>query len=463
MEKIKKFFKIEERGTTVRTEIIGGIVTFLAMAYILVVNPGMMADAGIPIGGAFVATAVGAAIATLVMGIYAKYPIALAPGMGVNAFFTYTVVLGFGYTWQQALAASFIGGVIFLVISLTKFRTYLINAIPNGLKYAIGAGIGFFIAFIGLVGGGIIVSDAFAIPIDSQNAIVISNTLVKLGDFTDPSVLLALFGIVLVLVLYGLKNKVSNFALIIAILGTAAVGLVAGYLFGVSGMPQWGTFDYGQLGEISQTFGAFVKGFDGLFKWDLLFIVFSFLFLDIFDTAGTFISVARPAGLMDENGQVVGVEKAFVADAVGTLISSTLGTSEITSYIESGAGIEAGARTGLSSVVVGGLFLLSLVAFPLFSIFTHPSVTAMALVLVGVFMMEQLRHIDWDDKAILVSAFITILTTILTYSIGDGIAFGILSYVLVMLAQGRRKELNVLLYILSLAFVVYFAASAIWG
>lgn len=462
MERIKKFFKIEERGTTVRSEIIGGIVTFLAMAYILVVNPGMMAEAGIPYGGAFVATAVGAAVATLVMGLYAKYPIALAPGMGVNAFFTYTVVLGFGYSWQEALAASFIGGVIFLVVSLTKFRTYLINAIPNGLKYAIGAGIGFFIAFIGLANAGIIVSDAFAVPTD-DGILVISNTLVTLGDFTNPTVLLSLFGIILVFVLYGLRHKISNFALIIAILGTAVVGLIIGYVFGVPGMPAWGTFNYSDLGDISQTFGAFVGGFSGLARWDLLFIVFSFLFLDIFDTAGTFISVARPAGLMGEDGKVEGVEKAFVADAVGTLISSTLGTSEITSYIESGAGIEAGARTGLSSVVVGVLFLLSLVAFPLFSIFTHPAVTSMALVLVGVFMMEQLRHIEWDDKAILVSAFITILTTVLTYSIGDGIAFGILAYVIVMLAQGRRKELNLLLYLLSVAFIVYFAASAIWG
>ena len=452
MEKIKKFFKIEERGTSIRTEVIGGIVTFLAMAYILSVNPGILGAAFIadpmPIGGVFVATAVSAAIATLLMGLLANYPIALAPGMGINALVAFTVIDALGYSWKEALAAVFISGIIFLIISLTPVRTKIINAVPASLKKAIGAGIGFFIAFIGLKNAGIIVGNGA--------------TLVALGDLSNPAVLLALFGIVVALVLYAVKHPVSKFALILAIFITATVGVIAGELFNVAGMPSFGG-GYDDLNTFGDTLFGFAGGLSSVFsKGDLLFVIFSLLYLDIFDTAGTLISVAEPAGLLNEKGEMENIDKALLADAVGTVVGAVAGTSTVTSYIESSSGIESGARTGLSSVVVGILFLVSIFAYPIFSVFiTSYSVTSMALVLVGIFMVSQLRYIDWDDKPALAAAFITIIMMVLNYSIGNGIAFGFITYVLLMLVQGRSKEVTLTMYILSVAFVSYFVINAV--
>ncbi|TNF08954.1 MAG: NCS2 family permease [Bacillota bacterium] len=447
---MKKFFKIEERGTTVRTELIGGLVTFLAMAYILAANPFILGDTAdpMPVGGVFVATAISAAIATIVMGLLANYPIALAPGMGINALVAYGVISTMGYSWEEAMAAVFISGIIFLVISLTSLRTQIIRAVPASLKKAIGAGIGFFIAFIGVKNAGIVVANPA--------------TFVSLGDLSNPTVLLALFGIVLALVLYAVRHKINKFALIIAILITAFVGVLIGLIFDVAGMPAFAG-GYSDLSSFGETLFGFTKGLSTVFgKGDLWFVIFSLLFLDIFDTAGTLISVAEPAGLLDENGEMKDIDKALMSDAIGTVVGSIVGTSTVTSYIESSAGIESGARTGLSSVLVGALFLISIVAYPVFSIFINSAaLTSMALVLVGVFMMSQLKGIAWDDKPSLAAAFITILMMVLNYSIGNGIAFGFMTYVLLMLVQGRYKEVTLTMYILSAAFVAYFVINAV--
>lgn len=461
MEKVKKFFKIEERGTSVRQELIGGLVTFLAMAYILALNPGILGDsdalgaAAFPAGGVFVATAIAAGVATLLMGLFANYPIALAPGMGINAFIAYTVIApwGNGYTWQEALAAVFISGIIFLVISLTPIRKWIINAVPNGLKKAIGAGIGFFIAFIGLQNAGIIVPDAAV--------------SVSLGDLSDPAVLLAVFGIVVALSFFVMKGKISKFALILSMAVTAVVGIAMTYIFGLTGnagLPTFGEFNYSSLSEFKETFFGFAEGFKTVFSHtDLWFVLFSLIYLDIFDTAGTLIAVSEPAGLLDEEGNLQDVDKAMLTDAIGTTVGAMVGTSTVTSFVESSAGIEAGARTGLSSVVVGVLFLVSIVAFPIFNIFIGSfALTSMALVLVGILMFSQIKNIDFSDLPTLGAAFIIIVMMVLTYSIGMGIAFGFIAYVLMMMVQKRFKEVNPVMYVLAVAFIAYFAVEALF-
>ena len=453
--KVAKYFHFEKRNTNYRKEIIGGVVTFLAMSYILSVNPGMVSGVpgGIPYGGVFLATAIGAAVATLLMGLVAKLPIALAPGMGVNAFFTFIIVDTLGYTWQEALAVSLVGGLIFFIISFTKFRQTLIAAIPKDLRYAIGAGIGLFIAFVGLKNAGIIVDNM--------------STFVTLGDLTKPSVWLSLIGIVAIVILYCVKGKISKFAFIIAIVGTAVVGLVIGYIASAVGnndlasqMPQFGTFDYSGLEAVKDVafvgvFEGFKTVFGGHHILEIGFLVFALLFIDIFDTAGTFVACAEPANLVDENGNIENINKAMIADAAGTLISSVLGTPEITSYVESTTGIEAGARTGFSSIVVAILFLLSIALFPVFQVF-NGATTACALVLVGALMMGQVKQIDWDDKASAIACFLTLIVMVLSYSIADGIAFGFIFYTIAMLATGRGKKVHPLIYVLAVLFIAYY-------
>lgn len=464
MEKVKKFFKLEERGTTVRTEVIGGLVTFLAMVYIVGVNPGMLSDSSLaspfPAGGVFVATALAAGVATILMGVFANYPIALASGMGINAIVAYTLIgnpnfgFGYGFTWQEALATVLVSGIIFLVISLTPIRKWIINAVPHSLKKAIGAGIGFFIAFVGLQNAGIIVPD--------------SATAVALGDFSDPAVLLALFGIVLVVVLYSLRHKISRFALILSMLGTAVVGVLLGIIFKDSlgaAMPTFGAFNYSALSEFGETATGVWSGIGSIWSNPNLWIaLFTLVYIDIFDTAGTLIAVSGPAGLLNDKGELENVDRAMLVDAVGTTFGALVGTSTVTSYIESSAGIEAGARTGLSSVVVGVLFLLTIALFPVFNIFiNYSALTSMALVLVGVLMFAQIKDIDWSDTPALIAAFLIIIGMILTYSIGTGIAFGFIFYVVSMMSQKRFKEINPMMYALATAFVVYFAVSAIFA
>lgn len=447
--KVSSFFKIKERGSSFSKEILGGITIFLAMIYILPVNAGMLAGSEnaplMPFAAVFAATAIAAGIASILMGLYANYPIGLASGMGVNAFFTYTVCYGLKFSWEEALAAVLISGVIFVVISLTNLRKKLINAIPRDLKLAIGAGIGFFIAFIGLRNAGIIVPSAV--------------TGVELGNLSHPAVLLALFGIILAFILYARKSK---FAVIISIVATGAVGVLLG-LLGVKFMPSYSAANLGSVSEISTTFGKAFSAIPSLLaRPEAYAVIFTFLFVDFFDTAGTLVAVGHDAGMLDDEGQLIGDKKAFLADAIGTVTGAVLGTSTVTSFVESTTGIQSGARTGLSAVTVGVLFLLSLLIYPVFGFVSsindngtfYSPVTAMALVLVGALMVKSLKEMNWDNIISVTSGFAAIIMMILTNSIADGIAFGVIVYVIMMLASKKHKEINVTMYVLTLLFII---------
>lgn len=453
ISKIEKFFKIKQKKTSIRIELIAGLTTFLAMAYVLPVNSFMLAKTGMPVAAVFLATALSAAVATLIMGLVANFPVGLAAGMGVNAYFTFTLVLGQGVPWPEALAAVLVSGFIFIIISVTSLRKLIINAIPQGLKYAIGAGIGFFIAFIGLKNSGLIVASPA--------------TFVTLGDLSHPAVLLGLFGIILVVVLFSLKNK---FALIISIGVTAVVGLVLGAL-GVEFMPSYVAGGMGDLAQINVTFGAAFKNIGKVMSSGTGWLaIFTFLFLDFFDTAGTLVAVGTPAGLINEKGELENAEKALLADSIGTVVGATLGTSTVTSYVESGTGVQVGGRTGLTATTVGVLFLISIFAYPLLSIFNgvvvgfdgfgdaivYSPVTSMALVMVGIMMISQLKNIDWSDNAILISSFFIIIFMILAYSISYGIAIGFIFYPIVMLCSKRGKEVHPVMYGLGVFFIVFF-------
>jgi adenine/guanine/hypoxanthine permease len=445
VESIKKFFKIEERGSSLRIELLGGLTTFLTMAYILFVNPSIMGgmitlDDGTPLQlvegldlqAVFLATALAAGLATIAMGLFAKLPIALAPGMGLNAFFAFTIVVSMGYSWQEALAAVLVSGVLYLIVSVTGLRAKVVAAIPQSLKYAIGSGIGFFIAYIGLANVGIIVQGA--------------GTPTSLGNLTNPVALLALFGILLTLVLLALKVRAAVFY---GLVGTAVIGLVAG-LLGAQNMPVY-TGILGSVPSLAPTFGAAFSGIPGLLStvggW---FAVFAFLFVDFFDTSGTLMAVT---GQM-ENVSEEDIQKANVVDSSATVVGAILGTSTTTSYIESLSGIGAGARTGLASVVTGLLFLLSIFFAPLLTLVTA-GVTTAAMVIVGTMMASSIGKIEWDKWPIAISSFVTILVMILTYSISDGIGFGFLTYIIVMLASGKFKQVNPLLYGAGALFVLY--------
>lgn len=458
VEKIKKFFKIEERGSSIGIELLGGLVTFLAMVYILPVNAGMLSITGMSLGGVFAATAIAAAFATILMGLVGKVPIALASGMGVNAFFTYTVAGTLGFSWQEGLAAVLISGVLFVIVSLTGLRQIVINAIPKSLKLAIGAGIGFFIAFIGLKNAGIIIADPA--------------TFVRLGDFSNPTVLLGLFGVMLVLVLFAVNNRISKYAIIIAIAGTGVLGALIGLIFPslANAMPAFGGTTAGSISDVGGLFGKAFTAIPSLLSNPLAYaVIFTFLFIDFFDTAGTLVAVGHEAGLLDENGQLKGSNKALLVDAVGTVAGAIVGTSTVTSYIESTTGIKSGARTGLASVFTGILFLVALLFFPLFSIVSgifsgnydvygdpifYSPVTAMALVFVGILMVRPVKDIEWNDPIVSASSFITILVMILSFSISEGIAFGFISYALMMAVSKRRKEVSPVVYILGALFVI---------
>ncbi len=419
-----------------KTEIIAGITTFLTMAYILGVNPNILSTAGIPRQSVFIATALSAGIASIIMGLVANYPVALAPGMGVNAFFTYTVVLTYGYTWQEGLSLVFMSGIIFLLISITGIRKKIIASIPTSLKQAIGAGIGFFIAFIGLVNSGIIVKN--------------EATLVGIGNLREPATMLAIIGIVITIYLMSLNIRA---ALFFGLVITAFIGFILG-LFGYENMPYFSNvasvnFEY-------ETFGAFLQGFKTILtKKDLFIVVFTFLFVDFFDTAGTLLAVCSKIGLVDENENVQNIDKALLADSTGTIIGSILGTSTVTSYIESTSGVAAGGRTGVTAITTGILFLLSTLFFPLLTLIT-PSVVAPALICVGILMATQLSNIDWHDFTAAASGFFTIIMMILGYSIADGIATGFIVYIITMIAKGDAKKVKPTVWFLTVIFILHF-------
>ena len=435
----EKLFKLKEHGTDVKTELIAGLTTFLAMAYILAVNPGILSEAGMSFQGVFLATAIASAVASIVMGLLANYPVALSAGMGVNAVFTYTIVLNMGLSYQGALACVFVSGIIFILISVTGIRSAIINAIPAQLKLAIGAGIGFFVAFVGLKGAGIIVAN--------------EATLVSLGDFTNPVVLLAIFGIIvtIILVVKGVSASVF-YGLVI----TAVVGVIGG-ICGIEGMP-------GLPQQIISTqfdfslFGAFIDGFKDLASHPQCWVaIFSLLFVDFFDTAGTLVAVASSADLVNEDGTLDNIDKALLSDAIGTVFGAVVGTSTVTSFVESTSGVKVGGRTGLTACTTGVLFILSIVFYPLIATIAGCSaVTAPALVVVGILMAQQLKGIEWDNLVYATSTFVTIVFMILGYSITNGIALGFVAYAVGMIASGKMKQVQPIVWILTIIFIIYF-------
>ena len=436
---MEKFFKLQERNTTVSKEIIGGITTFLAMAYILAVNPSILSASGMSWGAVFTATALSAAIATLVMAFCANLPVALAPGLGLNAFFTYTVVLGMGCTYQLALTAVLLEGILFIILSLCGVREAIIKSIPEGLKKAVAVGIGLFIAIIGLANAGIVSTE--------------TGTLIGYVNFTmaNKTAIVAVIGLILSIVLYTLKVRG---AILIGIIVTTIVGIP----FGVTTIPENfkplsapsapTVFAFDFKGIFCTTAGKFSFAVIGQF----FVIFFTFLFTDLFDTIGTHLGVAEQGNLKDENGEVANVKGALMADAVGTVVGACLGTSTVTSFVESSSGVAAGARTGLASVTTAVLFLVSLFLSPLF--FLIPSAaTAPALIFVGYLMMKSVVDIKFDDPTEGIPAFITIMTMPFSYSIAKGIQWGIISYVIAKCAGKKAKEIPVVTWILAVIFL----------
>jgi adenine/guanine/hypoxanthine permease len=428
---LDRYFDLTGHGTTVRTEVVAGVTTFLAMAYIVFVNPNILSVTGMDEGAVFVATCLAAAIGTLIMGLYARYPIAQAPGMGLNAFFAFTVVLGMGIPWETALAGTFMSGLLFLILTLTGVREAVIRAIPLQLKLAVGAGIGLFIAFIGLKAAGIVVPD--------------EATTVALGDLGTSTTLLAIFGIIVTaaLLMRGLRG-----AIFYGIVLTSLVGVLTGVVSTPDRI-------VGAVPSLAPTFGQAFVNLPELLTVQLMIVVFTMLFVDFFDTAGTLIAVSNQAGLLDEEGNLPRANKALVSDAVATMSGAALGTSTTTSYIESSAGVGAGGRTGLTSVTTAGFFLLALWFSPLLAVVTA-EVTAAALIIVGVMMARGLGDIEWARMEYAIPAFVVIVAMPLTYSIATGIALGLLLFPLMMVFKGRAREVHPVMYVLLVVFLAYF-------
>lgn len=429
---LNKFFKLDENKTTVKTEVVAGLTTFMTMAYILAVNPDILSATGMDKGALFTATAISAAIGTLVMALWAKLPFALAPGMGLNAFFAFGVCLGMGMSWQFALTAVFLEGILFILMTVFNIREVIINAIPKSIKSAISVGIGLFIAFIGLKNAGIIIDDPA--------------TLVHLGDMKSAGVLLALGGIMLTGILLALKIKG---ALLIGMIITTIVGIPAG----VTQMPHF-DFSVPSVSSIAWQFEwDWVNSAEGIFT--MITVLFTFLFVDMFDTVGTLIGVSTKAKMLDKDGRIPNVKQALMADSIGTTLGAVLGTSTVTTYVESAAGVAEGGRTGLTSLTTAILFICALFLSPLF-LMIPAAATASALVLVGVMMMTPVKSLDLDDYTESIPAFFTLIMMPLTFSIAEGIVFGMLSYVILKLCSGKQKDISVIAYVLAVLFVLKF-------
>lgn len=444
---VEKFFKLKESGTNVRTELTAGVITFLSMVYILAVNPSILSGCGMDAGAVFTATAISAAAATLFMAFFANYPIALASGMGLNAYFSYSVcgqmaAEGISDPWTVALAAVLVEGIIFILLSLSKFREALVNDVPKNLKLGISTGIGLFIVIVGLKGAGIVVADP--------------STILTMGDIATPSVALAFIGLIAVAVMY--HYKVPGYILW-GILLTWILGMIAQACGWYVVDPTAGTNslfpDFSNGIGISAPY-LFAFNFDYISSHLVEFavIVFAFLFVDLFDTAGTVIGVANRGGMLDENGDLPRAKQVLLADAVGTVVGSCLGTSTVTSFVESSAGVAAGGRTGLASVATGVLFLVALVLAPIF--LAIPSfATTPALVFVGFLMMSSVKDMDWSkDSAAAVGGFLAIIMMPFTYSIANGIMFGILAFVVIRIFQGRVKEVHWVMWVSTALFVL---------
>lgn len=425
---LHRYFEIEARGSSLRKEVMAGATTFLAMSYIIFVNPDILANAGMDAGSVFVATCLSAAIGTLIMGLYANFPIAIAPGMGLNAFFTYGVVLGMGIAWQAALMAVFLSGLLFVIISILPIREWVINAIPMELKLSISAGIGLFLIMIGLTSVGIVVDNPA--------------TLVSLGDLSSPPAILAIICFILIVVLEA-RNIPGS--ILIGILTITATGVLLG-ISEPSGIlslppslaPTWLALDWSAALELA-----------------LVVIVISFLFVDVFDTAGTLVAVAHRAGLLDEEGKIKGLRKALLADSTATMIGAVVGTSSATSYVESIAGVKAGGRTGVTALTVAALFLVALFFAPLAGAIQSYA-TGPALVFVGCVMVGGLAQIDWEDATAFVPAVITAVAMPLTYSIATGIGLGFITYTALKIGAGKIRTLSPGVAVLALLFLLKF-------
>ncbi|WP_373751749.1 NCS2 family permease [Weissella soli] len=429
MSTLARYFQFDELKTNHRTEFIAGLTTFVSMAYILFVNPSVLGAAGMDKGAVFTATGVAAAVATIFMGLVARYPIAIAPGLGVNAFFAYSVVIGMKVPWQTAMAGVLVAALIFLVLTFFKVREAIINLIPQDLKVAIASGIGLFIAFIGLADAGLIVAN--------------DATMVSLGHLSSGTSLLSIFGIIVTLILISRRVPAAIF---IGMILTAIVGILTGLIDLPSSIVS-------TVPSLAPTFGESIKHIGDINSFQLATVVLTFLIVTFFDTAGTMIGLATQAGFM-KDGEMPRAGKALMADAVGMTVGAVIGTSPTSAYVESSAGIAVGGRSGMTSVWTGILFLLALFFSPLLGVVTS-QVTAPALIVVGILMAENLRHIKWDDFAIAAPAFLIVIGMPLTYSISDGIALGFIVYPITMLATKRGKSVHPMMWALAIIFLVY--------
>jgi len=426
--RLEDYFNFAALGTTWRTETLAGLTTFITMAYIVFVNPAILHETGMPIAAVTAATCLSAALGSILMGAVAKYPIALAPGMGLNAYFTYTVVKGMGVPWQTALGAVFLSGVIFLLLTIGGIRQRLVHAIPKELHAAVAGGVGLFVAFIGLHNAGIIVANG--------------STVVGLGNLRSPQTALALFGLLLIGLLQVFGVRAS---MLIGIIGTTLTGYMLGQV-------HWQPTSY-HISEITAT--AFKLDIRGALHIGLFEIVFVFLFVDLFDNIGTLVAVTKKAGLMDEAQHIPRLSKIFLADATATIAGSLAGTSTVCSYIESSAGVAVGGRSGVTAIVTGLLFVVALFIAPLMGAIPT-SATSPALILVGALMLGSVRDIEWGDPLIAIPAFLTLITIPLTYSIANGLSFGMISFALLQLGSGRFHKKDWMLYLLAALFVARF-------
>ncbi len=424
-----RYFQLKENNTNVKTEFVAGLTTFMTMAYILIVNPLILSEAGMDKGSVFTATIIASVIATTIMALWAKLPFALAPGMGLNAYFAYTIVLGMGYSWQFAITAVFIEGLLFILFTILNIREAIIDGIPADIKKAISVGIGLFIAFIGLSNAGII-EQGKGTPL----------TLGNIADIDAP--LLAIAGILITGVLFSLKIKG---ALLIGIVITTIIGIP----MGVTSLPN-GFVPVSLPPSVSPTFFQF--NFHEIFTYDFLIVLFVLLFVDMFDTVGTLIGVTTKAGIMQNDGKLPRAKQALFADSIGTTIGAIFGTSTVTTYIESATGIAEGGKTGLTTLFTAAFFLIALFLAPVFAIIPQAA-TATALVIVGLFMMSPVADINFKDFTTSIPAFFTILMMPLAYSIADGIVFGIVSYVILKTFTGKYRQVSLIMYILSLVFI----------
>ena len=431
MNFIKNYFHLEKLGTNVRTEFIAGLTTFISMSYILFVNPSVLGASGMNTGAVFTATALAAALGTAIMGIVANYPIGEAPALGINAFFAYTVCIGMKVSWETALASVFVASIIFILITLFKLREKIIDSIPSDLKFAISSGIGLFIAFLGLQNGGLIVAN--------------KSTLVGLGSLHNPLVWITIFGLIVTVIL-----------MILGVPGAIFIGMIAASIFGICTGQIAVPHKFISLApSLAPTFGQavfHVKDINSLQMW---VVVLTFLLVTFFDTAGTLIGMTQQAGMVDKNGKIPRIGKAFLSDSLAMVEGSVLGTAPLGTSVESSAGIAMGGRTGLTAVWVGIFFLISTIFSPILSVFTT-QVTAPALIIVGVLMAENLAHVHWTDLEIAIPCFLIALGMPLTYSISDGLGWGLIIYPVSMLAAKRFKEITPMMWILFFVFVIYF-------